>query len=168
LAAGVPNGSQPRVGPGDRPRRSHLRWAGQVPAGLRRGNHPRGHHQPLGSLRPGAGPARRPAGHSRPAAHGCGAERDRARRAASTRRAARRRVVSRRPMTATGRHGRMVATLAALGAAAAVPAVLGRYWAFVAGTAIGFALYALSIVVITGFTGQISLAQTSIGGMGAF
>jgi len=71
-------------------------------------------------------------------------------------------------MTATGRHGRMVATLAALGAAAAVPAVLGRYWAFVAGTAIGFALYALSIVVITGFTGQISLAQASIGGMGAF
>ncbi|MEW6471071.1 MAG: branched-chain amino acid ABC transporter permease [Actinomycetota bacterium] len=71
-------------------------------------------------------------------------------------------------MTTLGRHGRKLATLAVLSAAALVPAVLGRYWAFVAATAIGFSLYALSIVVITGFTGQISLAQASIGGMGAF
>jgi ABC-type branched-subunit amino acid transport system permease subunit len=59
-------------------------------------------------------------------------------------------------------------SLAVLVALAAVPAVLGRYWAFVGATAIGFGLYALSIVVITGFTGQISLAQASIGGVGAF
>ena len=51
---------------------------------------------------------------------------------------------------------------------ALVPMILGRYWAFVASTAIGFSLYALSIVVITGLTGQISLAQASIGGVGAF
>ena len=58
--------------------------------------------------------------------------------------------------------------VAVVGALALVPAVLGRYWAFVGATAIGFSLYALSIVVITGFTGQISLAQASIGGVGAF
>jgi sulfate-transporting ATPase len=48
------------------------------------------------------------------------------------------------------------------------PVLLTSYWASVAVLGAGFALVVLSIVVVTGFVGQVSLAQWGVAGVGAF
>jgi branched-chain amino acid transport system permease protein len=65
----------------------------------------------------------------------------------------------------TGRFvlGAMVAV-----AALAIPIFTVSYWSTVLGSAVFYALIALSIVVLTGWTGQISLAALAFAGAGAF
>jgi branched-chain amino acid transport system permease protein len=53
-------------------------------------------------------------------------------------------------------------------AALAVPIFTVSYWSTVLGAAVFYALIALSIVVLTGWTGQISLAALAFAGAGAF
>jgi sulfate-transporting ATPase len=48
------------------------------------------------------------------------------------------------------------------------PALLSAYWLSVAAIGTGLALVTLSVVVVTGFAGQVSLAQWGIAGVGAF
>ena len=64
--------------------------------------------------------------------------------------------------------GRVVLGLAALGAILAVPVFTVSYWSTVLGTAVFYALVGLSIIVLTGWTGQISLAALAFAGAGAF
>jgi branched-chain amino acid transport system permease protein len=62
------------------------------------------------------------------------------------------------------------ATLWALLAVAAVilPAALGPYWAFVIGQAAVVSIIVLSLTLLTGFAGQVSLAQSAFVGAGAY
>lgn len=62
------------------------------------------------------------------------------------------------------------ATLWALLAIAAVilPAALGPYWAFVIGQAAVVSIIVLSLTLLTGFAGQVSLAQSAFVGAGAY
>ena len=53
-------------------------------------------------------------------------------------------------------------------AALAIPIFTVSYWSTVLGSAVFYALIALSIVVLTGWTGQISLAALAFAGAGAF
>jgi branched-chain amino acid transport system permease protein len=64
--------------------------------------------------------------------------------------------------------GRWVLAVLALGAVLAAPIFTVSYWSTVLGTTIFYALIALSIVVLTGWTGQISLAALAFAGAGAF
>lgn len=53
-------------------------------------------------------------------------------------------------------------------AAAILPALLGPYWAFVIGQAAVVSIIVLSLTLLTGFAGQISLAQSAFAGAGAY
>ncbi len=53
-------------------------------------------------------------------------------------------------------------------AALALPAVLGPYWAFVIGQAAVVSIVVLSLTLLTGFAGQVSLAQSAFVGAGAY
>jgi branched-chain amino acid transport system ATP-binding protein len=53
-------------------------------------------------------------------------------------------------------------------AAAAVPLVLSRYWTYVVTLGVVYAVVAGSLVVLTGWVGQVSLAQASFMGIGAY
>lgn len=53
-------------------------------------------------------------------------------------------------------------------AAAVLPAVLGPYWAFVIGQAAVVSIIILSLTLLTGFAGQVSLAQSAFAGAGAY
>ena len=64
--------------------------------------------------------------------------------------------------------GRVVLGLAAAVAILAVPVFTVSYWSTVLGAAVFYALIGLSIVVLTGWTGQISLAALAFAGAGAF
>lgn len=64
--------------------------------------------------------------------------------------------------------GRVVLGVALLAAVLAVPVFTVSYWSTVLGTAVFYGLIALSIVVLTGWTGQISLAALAFAGAGAF
>jgi branched-chain amino acid transport system permease protein len=64
--------------------------------------------------------------------------------------------------------GRYVLAAGALAAILVVPVLTVSYWSTVLGTGVFFALVALSIVVLTGWTGQISLAAMAFAGAGAF
>lgn len=58
-------------------------------------------------------------------------------------------------------------TLLAL-AALILPAALGPYWAFVIGQAAVVSIIVLSLTLLTGFAGQVSLAQSAFVGAGAY
>lgn len=64
--------------------------------------------------------------------------------------------------------GRWVLAIGALGAILIIPVLTVSYWSTVLGTGVFFALVALSVVVLTGWTGQISLAALAFAGAGAF
>jgi branched-chain amino acid transport system permease protein len=64
--------------------------------------------------------------------------------------------------------GRVVLGLGVAAALLAVPVFTVSYWSTVLGTAVFYGLIALSIVVLTGWTGQISLATLAFAGAGAF
>lgn len=64
--------------------------------------------------------------------------------------------------------GRAVLGVAALAAVLVIPIFTVSYWSTVLGTAVYFVLIALSIIVLTGWTGQISLAVLAFAGAGAF
>jgi branched-chain amino acid transport system permease protein len=64
--------------------------------------------------------------------------------------------------------GRAVLGLAVLAAVLAVPVFTVSYWSTVLGTAVFYGLIGLSIIVLTGWTGQISLAVLAFAGAGAF
>lgn len=64
--------------------------------------------------------------------------------------------------------GRWVLAGALLIAMLAVPVFTVSYWSTVLGAAVFYGLIALSIVVLTGWTGQISLAALAFAGAGAF
>lgn len=64
--------------------------------------------------------------------------------------------------------GRWVVAVLATAALLAVPIFTVSYWSTVLGTGVFFALIGLSIVVLTGWTGQISLAALAFAGAGAF
>lgn len=64
--------------------------------------------------------------------------------------------------------GRWALAAGALGAVLIVPVLTVSYWSTVLGSAVFFGLVALSIVVLTGWTGQISLAAFAFAGAGAF
>ncbi|HEV7887911.1 MAG TPA: ABC transporter permease [Acidimicrobiales bacterium] len=64
--------------------------------------------------------------------------------------------------------GRWVLATGVAIAALATPIFTVSYWSTVFGSAVFFALIALSIVVLTGWTGQISLAALAFAGAGAF
>jgi branched-chain amino acid transport system permease protein len=64
--------------------------------------------------------------------------------------------------------GRLVLGVAVLAALLVVPVYTVSYWSTVLGTAVFYALIGLSIVVLTGWTGQISLAPLAFAGAGAF
>lgn len=53
-------------------------------------------------------------------------------------------------------------------AAAILPALLGGYWAYVIGQAAVISIIVLSLTLLTGFAGQISLAQSAFAGAGAY
>ena len=53
-------------------------------------------------------------------------------------------------------------------AAALLPALVGPYWAFVIGQAAVISIIVLSLTLLTGFAGQISLAQSAFVGAGAY
>jgi branched-subunit amino acid ABC-type transport system permease component len=63
---------------------------------------------------------------------------------------------------------RVVLAAMAVVALLAAPIWLVTYWSSVLGTAVFFALIGLSIVVLTGWTGQISLAVLAFAGSGAY
>jgi sulfate-transporting ATPase len=58
--------------------------------------------------------------------------------------------------------------LAAIVAFGAGPVLLTSFWDSVAVLGAGFALVVLSIVLVTGYVGQVSLAQWAVAGVGAF
>ncbi len=60
-----------------------------------------------------------------------------------------------------------IGALAALGAAAALPLVLSNSQTFMLTTVVAFAIVALSVTVLTGYAGQISLGQVGLFGVGA-
>ena len=64
--------------------------------------------------------------------------------------------------------GRLVLGTAALAAILIIPVFTVSYWSTVLATAVFYALIGLSIVVLTGWTGQISLAPLAFAGAGAF
>ena len=64
--------------------------------------------------------------------------------------------------------GRWVLAVGALGALLVIPVLTVSYWSTVLGTAVFYGLVGLSIVVLTGWTGQISLAALAFAGAGAF
>lgn len=66
------------------------------------------------------------------------------------------------------RYGRWVLAAAVAVAVLAVPVFTVSYWSTVLGSAVFYALIVLSIVVLTGWTGQISLAALGFAGAGAF
>jgi ABC-type branched-subunit amino acid transport system ATPase component/ABC-type branched-subunit amino acid transport system permease subunit len=53
-------------------------------------------------------------------------------------------------------------------AAAAVPLLFSRYWLYVVTLGVVYAVVAASLVVLTGWVGQVSLAQASFMGIGAY
>lgn len=69
-------------------------------------------------------------------------------------------------MSSTAR--RAVPAIAAIVAAAVVPLQLGSVWAFIGGQVAAYTVAALSLVVLTGYAGQISLGQGAFLGVGAF
>jgi len=64
--------------------------------------------------------------------------------------------------------GRVVLGVAALAAVLIIPIYTVSYWSTVLATCVFYALIGLSIVVLTGWTGQISLAPLAFAGTGAF
>jgi branched-chain amino acid transport system permease protein len=64
--------------------------------------------------------------------------------------------------------GRVVLGVGLAAVVLAVPVFTVSYWSTVLGTAVFFVLIGLSIVVLTGWTGQISLAVLAFAGAGAF
>jgi branched-chain amino acid transport system permease protein len=64
--------------------------------------------------------------------------------------------------------GKVVLGVAIAAAVLAVPVFTVSYWSTVLGTAVFYGLIGLSIVVLTGWTGQISLAALAFAGAGAF
>ena len=64
--------------------------------------------------------------------------------------------------------GKVVMGVAIAAAVLAVPVFTVSYWSTVLGTAVFYGLIGLSIVVLTGWTGQISLAALAFAGAGAF
>ena len=64
--------------------------------------------------------------------------------------------------------GRWALAAAVASAVLIVPVFTVSYWSTVLGTAVFYALIVLSIVVLTGWTGQISLAALAFAGAGAF
>jgi branched-chain amino acid transport system permease protein len=64
--------------------------------------------------------------------------------------------------------GRWALAVGALGTLLVIPVLTVSYWSTVLGAAVFYALIALSIVVLTGWTGQISLAAFAFAGAGAF
>jgi ABC-type branched-subunit amino acid transport system permease subunit len=64
--------------------------------------------------------------------------------------------------------GRLVLGVAITAAVLIIPVYTVSYWSTVLGTAVFYALIGLSIVVLTGWTGQISLAPLAFAGAGAF
>jgi branched-chain amino acid transport system permease protein len=65
-------------------------------------------------------------------------------------------------------NGRRVFGMAALAAVVIAPQMIGTTWSFVLGRGFIYGLVALSLVVVTGFSGQISLAQASFMAIGAY
>ena len=76
-------------------------------------------------------------------------------------------ILDRLPAVGSGRI-RPVRVLIAFGAGCALMAVLANQWAVALTVTIAFAMVCLSVVVVTGYAGQLSLAQFLIGTAGAF
>ncbi|MEA3020259.1 MAG: hypothetical protein QOI47_1783, partial [Actinomycetota bacterium] len=64
--------------------------------------------------------------------------------------------------------GRWALAIGAVGSILIIPVLTVSYWSTVLGTGVFFALVALSVVILTGWTGQISLAALAFAGAGAF
>lgn len=63
---------------------------------------------------------------------------------------------------------RALPPIAAIVAAVLIPLQLGSVWAFIGGQVAAYTVAALSLVVLTGYAGQISLGQGAFLGVGAF
>ena len=74
----------------------------------------------------------------------------------------------RRSVGTGSRSRRRIFGMAALAAVVIAPQLIGTTWSFVLGRGFIYGLVALSLVVVTGFSGQISLAQASFMAIGAY